>query len=705
MACPCAHRMRNEILKLQDATFPEVKRFAQRHWAAMQAVLPPSNFERLLVSQVAARFEVKWPLKRMPEPILYYARKASPEEVCATRSLGKQKAKALLILIMLAWDAVADGDTEQDFIPKEKVKPPPGPPPASDVVETLNYHWEHVNQTIAGSPLADEKLVDLGRRWGINFRTTMDRTLGEVLKYQKVQVFVEYSQKIGKKKVMPVTMIIRRACQELDPDGPFGPPPEGPASRAAELLGKLGPQPKTAAVTKLIAKISKVRADRLDTTFRRYGLGAKNAEPKTLQEIADIDGITRERVRQIQAAAESEIRDNLLCRELIRQVIVSRRGLILERLWSVYPDDVIPGERGLRVLDPLDAFCLQIHNGSLQGFFHDAVERPAASLTPLVRLRRELFASPADVDAFAEKHPGVFANPPGPYLIANPMAASLALHQTGAKDLERLAASFKAENAATTSEEEDIAPGRARAHDHEPTEADFDSLEVNAALQSYIEAKAFSILPPPYRAWTREMEHRWCVWAESKCPEDLFHSLLFVIEPDQWKQPETVRKQWAERKQRGGEYLLASPQPDYKQGVRDLDSVYGLTALALQQGGLQIGDLAMFLGWPEIFDPRAFATLAFLIGIGVLEAKRSRLGVHPVATGADGAAALFGELSFVRWKGAARDSRRIEKRLDARIAALETSDELGVQRREQPVRKRPYGWVAVGKLRSNAPGW
>jgi len=670
--------MRTEILNLQDATFTEVKNFAKQHWSAMQDVLPPSNFERLLVSQVAARFAVKWPLKRMPEPIIYYARKKSPEAVCATRSLGKQKAKQLLILIMLAWDAVKDGDTEEDFSPVKNDPEPPGPPPASDLVETLNYHWAYMRQTLEGTAFSDEKLVDLARRWGIVFRTTMDQTLGDVLTYPRVQVYVEAAPKIGKQKIMPVTLIVRRACQELDPDGPFGPPPEGPQKKAAELLRKLGRDPTPLAITKLIAGQSKVRADWLDLTFRRHGLGTKNGEPKTLQELSNSEGISRERVRQIQAVTESDIRDNLLCRELIRQVVRSRRGHILERIRSAFPEDLVPGERCRRALDPLDAFCIRLLDDSLAAFFLDCADNPA---TQLVRLRRELFASPAAFVAFAEQHPGAFVNPPGPYLVANPMAASVVLYASGASDLERLAAqsakshrTTAASTAAANAIEEDIAPGRSRAHDHEPTEADFDSLLVKAALQSYVEGTAFSTLAPPYRAWRSDMEYRWCVWAESACSEALFHSLLFVIEPGHWKQPETVREDWAERKRRGGEYLLSPPLADYTQGVRDFDSIFALTALALQQGGLQVGDLAMFFGWPEIFDPRAFATLAFLVGIGVLEPRRSRLGVHRPT---HGAAALLAECSFVRWNGSVEDLKRVEKRFLDQVSMLETSDELG----------------------------
>jgi len=690
--------MHKEILKLQEASFSEVKKFASLHWAAMQEVVPPSNYERLLVSHVAQRFEVKWPLKRMPEPIIYYARKKSPDEVCQTRSLGKQKAKALLILIMLAWDAIKDGDTEEDFAPVKKSKKPLGPPPATDLVETLNYHWEYMRQTLEGSTLSDEKLVDLARRWGIRFRSTMDRTLGDVLVYQNVQVYVEYAPKIGKTKIMPVTLIVRRACQELDPDGPFGPPPEGPQRKAAELLRKLGRDPQPQAITKLIAKQSKVRADRLDVTFRRYGLdlknSSKNSQPKTLREVADVDGITRERVRQIQAAAESEIRDNLLCRELIRQVIRSRRGVILERMNHRVGEDRLPGEPSRRALNPLDVFCINIHYGSVEAFILDCAADPAF---PLVYLRRDLFGSPADFVAFAELLPDIFVNPPGPYVVANPMAANPFLMQFGESDLKRSVrraatdlgpspASAKAAADAANAIEEDIAPGRSRAHDHEPTEADFDSLLVKAALQSYVEAKAFSTLPPPYRAWRPEMEYRWAVWAESACPEELFHSLLFVIEPDSWKQPEAVREDWTERKRRGGEYLLSPPTPNYNQGVRDFDSIFALTALALEQGGLQVGDLAMFFGWPAIFDPRAFATLAFLVGIGVLEPRRSRLGVHQPASGEGGAAAQLAEFAFVHWNGGAKEIKRIEKRFANRIAALENSAELG--------------WLDVGELKA-----
>ena len=175
------------------------------------------------------------------------------------------------------------------------------------------------------------------------------------------------------------------------------------------------------------------------------------------------------------------------------------------------------------------------------------------------------------------------------------------------------------------------------------SEADIGKLCTEKDLRNYIQAKHGGGLIEIFRFWIPELEYQWCRWAEKNASQDLFESLLSVINPEAWPLPDALRGQWV-RKQAGlGIYRLHTPIGDFKSGIDDFASYYGLIMMATDRGALGYAAIAHFLGWRFTQDRRAFSTMAVMVAIGVLEQQAEHHTPHRVGPKAQ---AWLDQMSF-----------------------------------------------------------
>lgn len=220
------------------------------------------------------------------------------------------------------------------------------------------------------------------------------------------------------------------------------------------------------------------------------------------------------------------------------------------------------------------------------------------------------------------------------------------------------------------------------------TPDDIDALCNQQDLRLYIEAKRGGGLLEMFRFWIPEMEYQWARWAESEADPDVFQSLLSVIDPPNWRVPEPIKNQWNHKKEQIGLYRLRASNPDFSNGITEVESLYGLIALAVERGELGYAGVSHFLGWRFMNDRRAFSTIALLVMLGILEPGDEMDRPHPVTHEADAVLRQFSETLMMTPRDfKASLNEFVQTRLN----------------RETP--EEGLGWFSVGEFLSASSHW
>lgn len=135
--------------------------------------------------------------------------------------------------------------------------------------------------------------------------------------------------------------------------------------------------------------------------------------------------------------------------------------------------------------------------------------------------------------------------------------------------------------------------------------------------------------------WTWVAEYGWASWARTNAEPRLFHSLLAIIEIDQWKVSETEKERWRELKRKHAFFQLeAQFCPSLTKTIPSLREIVGVACLARSRGRIGCISANRAIG-ARIDDTHVVSILAILIGMGLIKSARHWQQNHIFVVGQD----------------------------------------------------------------------
>lgn len=359
------------VSEASDLLFPALLDLATERWQQATLILRGSKFEVLAIGPLAEAADLPWPSTRTNESLVSFLEVESPDHLLRLRGLGKGKIRTLLAIILSLVELV-DREGHDVLAPPSQqllrtIVIPTNP------IARVEMFWSRIGEKIAVSEMAGEKLGILARRWGVPWPTKshVECSLGDVLEKDSLAQFVTMSRGIGKSKMSLIATIIWRAWTEVEPDGPAGPPQSGIEVAKAEFEALA----EHANVLEIIQKsldLAGLNERERSILERRYGL--MDGTPLTLEEIGQVDLVTRERIRQVQQRAEKKIIDNQTSSGFLRLALEKEIPQVLQNLekHSGSPLLKLDGEWHRNLL-PSHVFLIEVFHGNARQFLDQLV--------------------------------------------------------------------------------------------------------------------------------------------------------------------------------------------------------------------------------------------------------------------------------------------------------------------------------------------
>lgn len=343
-----------------------------KYWAQIQLSLANSELKDYPIRSLADQLGLYWPRRGSDFLVAdFISRFNSPHAILALRGVGKKKAETIYEVLAEAW-RFEEGDSstlEQLFSG-----------PASDEegslspVDLLERKWGHFCVALRGSELVSTNLDQHYRPLGMKCVPGIAViTLQEIVSAESLQGFVSNRRGFGKKKLEDMASVLQRIWATVEPNGPAGSPPPSSDNQAKEILKELGDVELEAKIGKAL-EVAGVSETTKGIIRERYGFGG--ASPKILEALGEEMGVTRERIRQLQAAGERKVRDHAVSNSMIHQLEAEERLEMIEQLATKCRSKLLR-EKRLRAIrsNPPHRFLIEIlYHGSVMDFLDGMVD-------------------------------------------------------------------------------------------------------------------------------------------------------------------------------------------------------------------------------------------------------------------------------------------------------------------------------------------
>ena len=359
------------VSEVSALSFADIKHLASQRWHQVTSTLRESGFELLAISPLAKATDLYWPSNRTSETLASFIDLENPYLLLRLRGFGNRKAHTLLAIILglfeivgekLQEDALETNDTSERvaFIP-------------TDPVARVEMFWPRIRERVAASEIAGEKFSVLARQWGLPWpiNSKVEYTLGDVFGMNSLSEFMSNSRGLGKKKKPSIATIIWRAWTEVEPDGPAGPPKSG-IEVARDEFEALAEHADVLEIILKCLDLAGLKERHRSVLLRRYGL--VNGTPMTLEDIGRTDLVTRERIRQLQQAAENKIMYNETSSAFLQLALYKELPDILCHLDKCSSSSLLKTDgEWHRKLTPSHCFLIEVIHGDVRQFLDQLV--------------------------------------------------------------------------------------------------------------------------------------------------------------------------------------------------------------------------------------------------------------------------------------------------------------------------------------------
>ncbi len=272
-----------------------------------------------------------------------YLKLGSPRQVLALRGFGSKKLHHLLSLLLSLGRSAAVAPKSDATINPSPIRVPDG-----EHSRYVDQYWTQLTRELRQAPFLSAEIEALALRWGLKWQSKASGlVLKDVVESPSWRRFQTTTPGVGKKKIALLGAIVWRAWSEVSPDGPAGPPPkhsEEARSIVSRLASDLSPEGKILAA--FVA--AELKPEHQSILVRRYGLRGQPA--MTLEEIGEVEQVTRERIRQVQSAALERLTSHCLAAEILKQGYELHRAELFEELAAKL------GTRRITVETPIHRF-------------------------------------------------------------------------------------------------------------------------------------------------------------------------------------------------------------------------------------------------------------------------------------------------------------------------------------------------------------
>lgn len=352
-------------------SFSDLKDLASERWLQVTSTLRGSGLELLTISPLAKAADLYWPSNRTSECLVSFIELASPDHLLRLSGFGKRKAYTLLAIILSLFEIVGEEFQEEaaarnDKSEREIVIP-------NDPVARVEIFWSRIRERIVASEIADEKFSILARQWGFPWpsKSKVEYALGDAVRMNSLSEFMINSRGLGKKKKPSIATIIWRAWTEVEPDGPAGPPRLG-IEVAKDEFEVLAEHADVLGIIRKCFDLAGLKERHRSILMRRYGL--INGIPMTLEDIGRSDQVTRERIRQLQQAAENKIMYNQTSSTFLQLALHKELPEILHHLEKNSSSALLKTDGDWhRKLIPSHCFLIEVIHGNVLQFFDQLV--------------------------------------------------------------------------------------------------------------------------------------------------------------------------------------------------------------------------------------------------------------------------------------------------------------------------------------------
>ncbi|MDF1659328.1 MAG: hypothetical protein P1U58_17055 [Verrucomicrobiales bacterium] len=346
--------------------------FCEKHWAEIQSSLAASDLYHYSICSLADHLGLYWPRSgtdfRVVDLIDGFA---SPNAILKMRGVGKKKAETIFEVLSELWRFErGESDRLGGLLSDSKVDDGKVLSP----MDLLELKWGYFCAAIRGSDLLltslDQHYRPLGMKCVPGIAVI---TLQEIISAESLKGFVSTRKGLGKKKLEDLSGVLCRIWATVEPEGPAGPPPPSPEDEAKAVIGELGEVNLEAKIAKVL-EVAGVSQTTKGIIRKRYGFGG--ALPKILEALGQEMGVTRERIRQLQAAGERKVRDHAVSNAMIHRLEAEERLAMIEQLAAKCRSKLLR-EKRLRAIRSIPAhrFLIEVlYYGSVMDFLDGMVD-------------------------------------------------------------------------------------------------------------------------------------------------------------------------------------------------------------------------------------------------------------------------------------------------------------------------------------------
>jgi hypothetical protein len=337
-------------------------------WPRLKSSVLQSNESDLPILTLANHYGAYWPKSDQTTTLRsFIAGLDGPDDVFGLKGVGRKKGETILKLLLKIHLNQCGNQEDPDTARGDDIS-------CSSPNLILTRHWQDFHSAIRSSANYRTRLADIYRRYGFKCPSMLSGQVSEVVDATGLDALVQKTRGLGKGKVEILAEVLLRLWQEIDPEGPAGPPSVNPATEIDSVLRdhRSDTWTDTLARVMTLAGVTKLEQS---LVIRRYGFGGNS--PLTLESLGQELGVTRERVRQLQAIAERKMRDHGVARAILLRLESDERCALIDYLVRESQTKLLQRTHLQAIrLTPAHRFLLaMVHSGSLDKFLDELVEQ------------------------------------------------------------------------------------------------------------------------------------------------------------------------------------------------------------------------------------------------------------------------------------------------------------------------------------------
>jgi RNA polymerase sigma factor (sigma-70 family) len=316
-------------------------------WSEWTDRIAGSSFASKKLSSVAKEIGLEWSYNRRDEVVSEYVN-YDLEALCKMRGFGKKKLNILVLCMAKVYsDLLALGPPRGDSTmgasgAEVAVENSRLFPPSIDFEKLLRVEWPHLvvsfdewqrwTGALRETESATRKIIEIADEIGVSWpNSRSDENLSDYINLTLTDLMKLPG--LGKKKLRVLVLCTAKAFVDWQTAGhasgknifpAISDEPENFAAEAGRKQPEYGHQSLPEIIERCLELLSQNQREVLSL---RYGLHAEDR--RTLQQVADRTGVTRERIRQIQKAAIRKIKRSKFRKILLETVIRDS-----EEIWS-----------------------------------------------------------------------------------------------------------------------------------------------------------------------------------------------------------------------------------------------------------------------------------------------------------------------------------------------------------------------------------